>query len=303
MTKSKRIFLRWQSYHGTTWPYLVFKKYNEELMRILKSQELSSKYVYTHLATDGGKWDDYISSYFSVRHETKITLKQWSDTNHLFENWNRLNALMSLSSYFETYLSSVISLAIESDPGVLLGSHQSVDGVKLLKTNSFKKEQFESVITSCTKGDWTARKKNIENLFGTLPASFSDNNGISKLNAMRKLRNNVAHAFGRDIEESRKYEKTTILPMGILSKNRLSEWMSLIKKITKDFDHMLLQNHIGAFQPILFYHNLYPSLNNKDTPKARDERMKELKKALGRITQESYGKEFCSGLIKYYEEL
>ena len=299
MGRSEKSFSRWEPIQEQSWPFRIWRQYNEELSRMLRSQFFANKYVYSKLKEQGVSMSDYISSCFNITYDTKISLKEWSDTHNLFENWTRLNSLMALSSYFETYISTVISLAIESDPGLLLGTSHSVDGVKLLKLGTFKREQHKLLIDSCTKGDWNQRISNINNLLGTVPQSLIDN--IGELEKIRKLRNNIGHAFGRDIAESRKIEKTEVLPMNKLTYDRLMEWLKITKRIANDLDSHLLNNNIGAFQAILFYHNLYPSLDQSVSPSAKGERAKALKKELGSQTKETYGKTICKGIVDYYE--
>ena len=65
---------------------------------------------------------------------------------------------------------------------------------------------------------------------------------------MRKIRNNVAHAFGRDIDKTRARETVEMLPIERLSEERLQKYMELIRKISKAIDNQLLNNHIGEFE-------------------------------------------------------
>lgn len=66
---------------------------------------------------------------------------------------------------------------------------------------------------------------------------------------------------------------------------------------------LLLNNHIGSFQPLLVYHTLYPMLDRLDTSMAKGVRMMAFKKAIGTDKKDTYSKDFCRSLIAYYEAL
>lgn len=121
------------------------------------SNEGAKKYVYKNLKGNSADWNDIASKHFQFDvpsgEEAFINLKSWSDSFNDFQNWVNLNALMALSSNLETYLSTCITLAIESDPGVLFDSPRSIDGAYLLKRNAKKSTSHDDIIISVTKGD------------------------------------------------------------------------------------------------------------------------------------------------------
>lgn len=301
MAKSKIEFERWNSIRQNTWPYEVFKKHTEELNRIIWSNESAKKFTYTCLKDNSANWTDNASAHlqFNVPKGSEIysDLKDWSDSFNQFENWTYLNGLMALSSNFETYLSTIVSLSLESDPGILFDSPKSIDGVILLKKNAQKFSYLEDVIMSVTKGDWNSRRSSFIKLFGSIPQTIEQN--IGNLEKLRVLRNKIGHAFGRDIEESRNHEVKEILPMEKVTKKKYKKNKALIWESVKSIDEFLLKNHIGEYQSVRFYHNLFPSLR-KDIH--RNERAMILKKKIGAIGDLS-GKLFCKGLVKYYETL
>ena len=116
---------------------------------------------------------------------------------------------------------------------------------------------------------------------------------------IRVLRNKVGHAFGRDIEGSRNHEVKKILPMESLNSIQLDKCQKIIWSSAKSIDIYLLRNHIGEYQAVAFYHRLLPELR-KDVHSS--ERAISLKKALGSYGDVS-GKEYCKGLVSYYEAL
>lgn len=137
---------------------------------------------------------DKASVFFKTRNK-ELTVRNWSDDFNMSDNWARLNFLMSICSYFETFLASVITESIESDPGLIFGCHHDIDGILLLKKNhKISKEETESRVINCTKGDWNSRLANFRTLYGHIPTSIQQN--VSQLEKIRKLRNEVGHAFG-----------------------------------------------------------------------------------------------------------
>ena len=112
-------------------------------------------------------------------------------------NWARLNATMALASYFEVYVSTIVTLAIESDPGALIGLRGQVDGTILLKSMP-KYSQAQAAIPS-VKGTWQERVQYLQRLFGPVPAGLAGL--VTELEKLRKFRNGVGHAFGRDLDQ------------------------------------------------------------------------------------------------------
>lgn len=217
-------------------------------------------------------------------------LERWNHYICEFENWNRLNALVALLSSFEVYLSSVISLALESDPGLILNAHKSIDGVHLLKLNR-DNHHFFNYTEKITKGTWSARTNEFKRIFSTLPSLLEQN--IGELDKMRILRNKVAHAFGRDIDKARSRNSTVLGNAERLSLKRLQKWLRLIYEIVIELDKFLLINHIGEYEIVYLYHT------NKDSIDLKG--IDWFKKI---IQQQNFcqmrSKFFCRELIQYY---
>ena len=289
---------RWAPLKSHSWPYRVFKKYDSELHHIVASYVVASKYTYSHLKIDGALFTDKACVHFPQIPNTNLSLKNWSDDFNLFKNWIYLNSLMAISAYFETYLASIVKECIESDPGLLLGCSHSVDGIKLLKYgHSIHKESIDSVIIDCTKGDWCSRISHMKALFGEVPDILEKN--ISQLERIRKMRNEIAHAFGRDIEHTRDYTNITLSPMHSIKYTKFHEYSKLIGNIVQQIDIQLVSNNIGNFEPLYHYHNLYSSLKNKD----KEQKLMKLKKYIGQNDVTYYSKDDCRMLIIYYENL
>jgi hypothetical protein len=300
MSKSKVNFDRWKSREKSTWPFQVFQKYNLELDRLLFAHISAHGYVYRKLKEAGAAWTDAAQTHFTFHpnhSELYSDLKDWSQSYNQFDNWNNLSVVIALSSNLETYMASVISLALESDPGVLLGISRRVDGASILKHGATKVEYGEK-ITSCTKGDWQSRANSFGSIFGSLPANITVH--LGELEKIRNLRNKVGHAFGRDIDQARKHGVKDILPMETLKIETGLKYRKLLWGVAKAIDIQLLRAHIGEFQAIRFYHELYPRLRKDVHP---SERAVLFKKEIGRFKAQSAGKLFSKELVQYYESL
>lgn len=292
-------FDRWNPIKPSSWSLRVFYQYQTEMKRMTTAYMASNKYIYRILGANGALWSDMVSNYMDTGVHDSLILHQWSNAFNEFDNWTRLNELMALNSYLEVYISSVVSAAIESDPGLLVKSPHSIDGIKQMKYGvKIKKEFLENIITGCTKGDWQSRISNLSSLFGGLPVSLTS--GISDLEKIRIIRNKVGHAFGRDIEKSRDYAITNITRMERLSARSFLRYMYLVQNIVHDIDNMVMANHIGNFQPLLHYHRIRVSIPDSYN---NGERMMILKKSIGKDTQETYSKAFCRWVVEYYERL
>jgi hypothetical protein len=301
MSKSLRKFDRWTCVKTSTWPLQVFNKYDDELNEMIWSNLATTKQTFKYLKNKGAKHVDRASDHFEFEvpkgEEVFKNIKAWADTYNKFLNWVNLNSLLALSSNFETYLSTVVSLALESDPGLLFDSPKSIDGIALLKKGGKRNKFHEDIITSLTKGDWNMRLSAFKKTFGSAPAQLTSN--VSDLEKIRKLRNKIGHAFGRDIDASRNHEVKTVIAMERLTEKKLKDFRYKILSTAKGIDKFLLKNHIGDFQGIALYHRIYPSLRKDVHP---SERAMIFKKRIGQFGDTS-GKEYCKELVKYYEGL
>lgn len=300
-------FRRWEAREPTTWVFQVFQKHNKELSLMYISHIASQEYVYRNLKGTGAHWKDTPNSHFCFNDEvyerTFENLKSWSDSYNNFDNWVNLNSIMAMSSNLETYISTIVKLALESDVGVLFGASRRIDGIEILKHGRHQPFDFEDKLVSCTKGEWDSRINAFKRIFGSAPEILIDN--VSALERLRKLRNNVGHAFGRDLKESRNHDAIDISDMEKLGRKKTIKYQKLIFGISKSIDKQLLNSHIGEYQVLYFYHNLRSALKHDDSIKNRKlgNHVAVLKKKIGNFGAEPVGKQFCRELIEYYEAL
>lgn len=291
-------FDRWTPICPHTLPYRIYKSYYNDLMSLITSFESAKGYTYSHLKKDGADWTSKAYDFGLMQEDRPRTVKEWVVNYEEFANWVRLSLLLASCSHLENYIAAIVKECIESDPGILIGTPHVIDGLIHKKQGVFlRKEEIESKVIACTKGDWQSRIGNLERLFGSLPTSLISS--VSDLEAIRKIRNDLAHAFGRDISESQDYFRIQKSPIQRLAVGRFNKFRTLINKIVQDLDAQLNNNHVGNYELVLHYHNIYPSISNLD----RGYKMEELKKTLQINQNTSCSKTQCRGIVLYYESL
>lgn len=223
------------------------------------------------------------------------TLEGWQRNFSEFQNWVRLSSLLSALSYLESYISTVATLALRSDP--LLRFHQSktVDGVTWLKQSV--PDDVAGQVLPLVKGEWPKRLGAYRMLFGQVPPAVASL--VSDLDKMRQIRNGVAHSFGRDHD----YFVDPLVPSGSatrLSEKRLQVWLSVIETCAESIDEHLFNSHLGEFELIWRYHRW------RAEPRHFRDRGYDPHVAFSRAINRDYGstpgRGFCRQLISYYEK-
>ena len=289
-------FNRWQKYEIRSWPFSVFKQYHTHLNRMIWSQIPTISFVEKEIAL--AKGDVHSILIFDPEDERAIKKDKliWRTDFREFNNWNRLNAVMSLSSYLEIYLSTIISNAIESNPGVLHNASQKIDGAVVLKHSDHYTYAFQA--NKCVVGEWTKRIAEFKRIFGAIPPELENN--IGELEKMRILRNNIGHAFGRDIELSRKKGKRKIMQSERISLKRLKTLLKIVNEVVVGVDIFMLDNHIGDYEALYHYHEIKDTIPSNLT---LIQRANLFKKSIGQEAAIPRSKPYCQDLIRYYESL
>lgn len=163
------------------------------------------------------------------------TFNQWKSLVSDHENWTRLNTLVASTGYLEGYVYDVTILALLSDPGVLLGGPRTVNGIHYLK-NNLSIPGLDKVVEGFTKGEWSQRVALMKKFFGIgsrLDALLVD------LDEMRRLRNLVAHRFGRQFIENHEELVKPLAPIERLSEERLKSYLAIIATFARTIDDIL----------------------------------------------------------------
>jgi hypothetical protein len=289
-------FKRYESILGTTWAYQVFRAHHTELNDLYWSHAAAVALARTRVRSESDEQQTLLifGSLGADSRRVPTDVARWKTAFTAFTNWVRLNAVMALSAYLETYLKTVISLALQSDPGLLIGDSKIVDGVKLLKRGAL--ESHADLITKCIKGTWQQRTAGYEKLFGTLPHEIKTS--AKELEAMRKCRNAVGHLFGRDLGAWDPDDNLATFPKMLpLSQERLQKWMATTAIVAQAVESHLGPSHIGSFELLNFYHR------NKSHTKGYVKTTKGLQpllKVLGSVFKTGVGKKYAQDLVSFY---
>ncbi|WP_133256884.1 hypothetical protein [Hymenobacter edaphi] len=241
-----------------------------------------------------------VQTILSCKPEDAFTIRKdkidWKQDYREFNNWTRLNAMMSLNSYLEIYLSSIISTAIESDPGILHNASKKIDGAVILKNSRNYNYLYQA--SKCIIGEWSKRISEFKNIFGSAPTELEAN--VGELEKLRILRNNIGHAFGRDIEESRKKGSRSILPSDRISLKRVKEVLGVVNLVVLGIDKFLLTNHIGDYETLYHYHEVSEKISSGLT---LNDKALLFKNSIGKAAAVPRSKDYCKEVVKYYEAL
>jgi hypothetical protein len=223
------------------------------------------------------------------------TVSDWLSANEELKNWLRLSALVSAASNFEMFLGHIARTALASDPLVRHGSSKALDGVSLLKGGL--ELPYEDVAEGLTKGDWNSREAHFLKIFGVMLLEIR--NKKTELEAIRKMRNEFAHGFGRSLEVPEPGMLSTSRSTR-LTQGQLKKYLGVISSVAKSIDRHLMDNHIGYYELLVDYHKVKSDLTNEAQ--------------IGNSSIESYLKrrfynefgitvaeKFCRDLIGYYE--
>jgi len=290
------MFSRWQSAAGSTFSHRLFAKHHSEINSLYWSHMLAAKRT-----TDIVKKADKRlrpTTVFTVprKHQRHIapTLERWEKDFKDFNNWVRLSASVAVNSYMEIYLRNITSLAIESNPGLIIGAPGAIDGVTLLKGRPGY--NYSEYAVHFTKGDWNTRIQHYERLFGDSPPKLREY--MKELNELRKMRNGVGHAFGRSTDEYETGLQIELKPMMRLSEDRFGFWLRMVEEVTSAIDEHLKEKHIGQYERLLYYHDW---LGKREGRRSQGE-AEELRRAMQADTGETLDLAWVKGLIAYYHE-
>ena len=293
-------FDRWQHVSSSSGPFKVYKKYYEELNLYYWSCYCGHKLTYKGLKKMGVDWNSDPNAVLPLpaNNHSFDSMRKWSNSYNALQVWTRLQVLLSLTSILETFIDTIAYLAVESDPGVLINSSKSIDGLTLLKKKRVDSQIIKSRIMYLTKDTWDKRIAAFDTLFGGHPTELD----IYKndLEALRRKRNSVGHAFGRDIEQSRKFEEIVPLPIDGIREDHLLHFFDITFQVAQAIDKFLLDEHIGEYQALFAYHVFYQKNKGKNWNNS------EYALYFRRMycqSQSSFGRDFFRELVSFYHSI
>lgn len=259
---------RWNSPFPHTIAFVLFKEHFTELNYVYWAHVPAASTIEKKALEALKSEDADPKRYFLIpdKDDRRIskTYAQWKSFYREFSNYTRLNMLMLLSSCFETYLRTIVSLSLESKPGIIIKAPDAVDGWFLFRKNSnygnygSKDYQFLEEIGSVCQGDWNSRANAYIKYFGNMPLSATE---ISELDDLRQKRNLVGHYFGR---EKQKYEAPLFFepsPVQRISHDKLIKYFNVVYEAVEKIDRHLHQNYIGSYDVMKFFYIHNPHLS------------------------------------------
>lgn len=295
---------RWISPYNYSIPYILFSKHFTEINNVYWSYvPVSNTIEKKALESLKNQFADP-RGYFLIPDEDDRRLAntylEWKNYFRSFGNYTRLNMIMLLSSCFETYLRTIISLAIESKPGAMLGCPDSIDGAFLLKEkNGYGESQskdymFSNVIEDVCRGEWNKRIMYYEKYFGSFPSEIN----VRKLDELRIKRNSIGHFFARKKDEYEITDSPEVIPPIQVSASKLKEYFNLINDAAFYIDRHLHTNYIGSYDVLkYFYFHMRKNDLINEIPSIQ---ARELRKKMGTLGMRSVGKEYYINLLDYF---
>jgi hypothetical protein len=200
---------------------------------------------------------------------------------------------VAVTGYLEVYMKTVVRLALESDPGVIVSCSRRIDGVEPLKKHLHYSYKDEA--TACVKGDWQSRIAAYKRLFGVCPQIIEDS--TSELEFIRRTRNGVAHAFGRGMDDYDSLAQAKPRELTTLKEEKLIKILALTEQIAKGVENHLAKTHIGDYESVYFFHKWL-----KENP-FKEKTDKALRVEFVKLHNNSVGQPYSRELRAYYASL
>lgn len=211
-----------------------------------------------------------------------------------FLKWNRASFIMAATGALETYSWRAVLTALMSDPAAAHGKSKAIDGAAWLKLGI--RPDHSEVKKRITKDTWHQRYVALRGLFGEIPDLQAN---VSELDQIRIFRNNVGHAFGRDLSAEPNLTTRAMERMRTIDDQKFKDWLGIISRSAKVLDTVLVSNHIGDFEPMLHFHSYYDALG-AIKPSITKEFISGYKLALANVEGHSKGNEYAQTLIRAY---
>lgn len=301
--------IRWETRFPHSLPYRLFIKHFTELNRNYWAHAPAATTI-EKLSEDFSKKESVTPIdffYIKTDDERRLapTFQEWKSEYKEFQNYTRINLIVSLCSCFEVYLRGILSLALESKPGIVFGDKNAFDGARLLKhkNESMKYNNttypFYKYIEKIVVGEWSNRVNAYKEIFNDIPEIITNN--LGELEKLRNLRNNIAHYFGRDkkvYENPILFEKEPIIRV---SHEKMLKYFKLIKEVVDSIDNHLYKDYVGSYDILKCYMLHYKDIENKKMKVG--EKAKWLQKLVGHGGLMVVGTKYYKDLMKYFEAL
>lgn len=311
-TPVQTIFERWKPHGGSTIAYQLFRRDITEVNNFcwngqgainhtqrLLAQALPNVEVKTILdyGKDLGRRSDTLIG------DARSRFKE-------VDNWIRLATVVCTASLLELFVRRMVSLALRSDPGLLISRPGIADGVALLKSG--EEPHVRERVRECTEGIWSSREHSLQKTFGFRINAVFDN--LKNLQAIQNTRNSIAHDFARTAKTKDFWyldpEQAVPQPVNRLSADRLQNMLRTVGEVAAEIEQRAM-GHVGSFELFLFWHTF---LNERQKPKTKTvEQYSVLYKKGGfekllstyhhNMLGSALGRKYCNRLLDHYEKV
>lgn len=299
--------VRWEASFPYTLAFNLFKQHFEEINRAYWAFVPTANTIKSMAKKSLVNDDADPKRFFLIPDEEDrriaSTYGDWKNDFSEYINYSRLNIIMMLSSCFETYLRTIVSLAFESKPGVIIGCKDAVDGAGLLKKDitygdvSDKSYRFTEAIDDVCRGEWDKRFSAFQKYFGVLPPQLLKLS--TDLDELRVTRNNIGHYFGRKKNEYEAPIDFEPIETIKVSHERILKYFKLIYSVAKLIDDYLQKNIIGSYDIIKRY---FIAISRGEIIKDKvNSDAYQLKKMIGRHDLKILSKSYYNELITFCE--
>lgn len=217
--------------------------------------------------------------------------------------WTRQYVLVSAASLLEVYLNSVTTSALRAQPGLVDAALTGQDGYLYVMgkrpTPAGWNKALKTKVATFTKGLWKDRLKNLETVFGTLPAKAWALE--AKLQELQQTRNDIAHEFGLDgPPRSAQWEMITHIEPSFSDCDKA---IKAVAAMISAIDAPVFGPRIGGHEMLYQYHLWAQSNPSAGSWHVAGKAANLFRDYIGGLTSAPLGADYSKAIANYYHSL
>lgn len=227
---------------------------------------------------------------------------EWESAADEFRDWTRQHVLISAASLLEVYLTSITQTALQAKPELLDRSLIGVDGFSFVFGKASPPDGWRSGIASTvegfTKGLWKHRFRQLEIVFGKLPAKLTALE--PELQKIQNKRNRIAHKFGADSDRTVPWTDVTHVVVGAKDCDKA---IRTVSSFIVEADSNLFGSLVGSHEVLALYHDWSIKEPNIGRYRAMGVQASKFCDHIGQLNGNGIGKAYAQAVIDYYDAL
>lgn len=235
-------------------------------------------------------------------HGVFSTVSDWENAADEFRDWTRQHVLISAASLLEVYINSISQTAIEAKPELLDRSLVGVSGYSFVLGKASPpegwKKSVESAVAGFTKGLWKNRFRQMEVVFGKLPAKLTALE--PELQKIQNKRNRIAHKFGAVSDRSVPWAAVTHVVVGAKG---CDQAIRTVSAFIAEADANVFGPLVGAHELLSLYHDWSIKESNLSRYRVMGTRATKFCDHIGRLNGAGIGKDYAQAVVDYYDSL